>query len=123
MGVDAVELHSAHGYLLHQFLSPICNERTDSYGGSFDNRIRYPLEILEAVKEVLPNEIPLIMRVSATWTGLRAKATRALIRWLSLAIPSTYQVEGFPLSKKFLLGMHIKLVWQPIFEKKLVLKL
>ena len=66
MGVDAVELHSAHGYLLHQFLSPICNERTDSYGGSFDNRIRYPLEILEAVKEVLPNEIPLIMRVSAT---------------------------------------------------------
>lgn len=66
MGVDAVELHSAHGYLLHQFLSPICNERTDSYGGSFDNRIRYPLEILEAVKEVLPSEIPLIMRVSAT---------------------------------------------------------
>jgi 2,4-dienoyl-CoA reductase-like NADH-dependent reductase (Old Yellow Enzyme family) len=66
MGVDAVELHCAHGYLLHQFLSPICNERIDSYGGSLDNRIRYPLEILEAVKEVLPSEIPLIMRVSAT---------------------------------------------------------
>ena len=66
MGIDAVELHCAHGYLLHQFLSPICNERTDSYGGSFDNRIKFPLEVLEAVKAVLPKEIPLIMRVSAT---------------------------------------------------------
>ena len=66
MGVDAVELHCAHGYLLHQFLSPICNERIDAYGGSFDNRVKFPLEVLEAVKTVLPKEIPLIMRVSAT---------------------------------------------------------
>ena len=52
VGVDGIELHGAHGYLLHQFLSPIANQRTDEYGGSFENRIRFPLELFKAVREV-----------------------------------------------------------------------
>jgi 2,4-dienoyl-CoA reductase-like NADH-dependent reductase (Old Yellow Enzyme family) len=66
MGVDALELHCAHGYLLHQFLSPIANRRTDGYGGSTANRMRYPLEIYEAVRAVWPEGKPVIVRVSAT---------------------------------------------------------
>jgi 2,4-dienoyl-CoA reductase-like NADH-dependent reductase (Old Yellow Enzyme family) len=50
VGVDAIELHSAHGYLLHQFLSPLANQREDSYGGTFENRIRFPLEVFSAVR-------------------------------------------------------------------------
>src|SRR6266852_4142094 len=50
LGIDAIELHSAHGYLLHQFLSPIANKRTDQYGGSLQNRMRYPLEVFDAVR-------------------------------------------------------------------------
>ncbi len=65
-GFDVVELHGAHGYLLHQFLSPITNRRTDTYGGSFDNRIRFVLEVVDAVRAVWPVDKPLIMRISAT---------------------------------------------------------
>ncbi|KLN69863.1 oxidoreductase [Rhodococcus erythropolis] len=61
-----VEIHAAHGYLIHQFLSPESNKRTDRYGGSFENRIRLLLEILSAVREVWPAELPLFVRVSAT---------------------------------------------------------
>ncbi|MDN3549487.1 NADH:flavin oxidoreductase/NADH oxidase [Mucilaginibacter aquaedulcis] len=68
-GFKVIELHSAHGYLLHQFLSPISNKRTDEYGGSFENRIRLTLEVVEAVLEVWPKENPLFVRISATdWT-------------------------------------------------------
>ncbi len=66
IGFDAVEIHGAHGYLLHQFLSPLSNQRTDEYGGSLENRMRFPLEVYEAVKAALPAHIPVIMRVSAT---------------------------------------------------------
>ena len=66
MGIDAIELHGAHGYLLHQFLSPISNERTDQYGGALENRMRYPLEIFDAVKAVVPSDMPILVRVSAT---------------------------------------------------------
>ncbi|GGF80812.1 oxidoreductase [Azorhizobium oxalatiphilum] len=66
IGFDAVELHGAHGYLLHQFLSPLSNARTDQYGGSLENRMRFPLEVYDAVREALPAHIPVIMRVSAT---------------------------------------------------------
>ncbi|MBA1193226.1 NADH:flavin oxidoreductase/NADH oxidase [Pseudomonas entomophila] len=65
-GFKVVELHAAHGYLLHQFLSPLSNQRRDSYGGSFENRIRLTLEVTEAVREVWPQELPLFVRVSAT---------------------------------------------------------
>ena len=68
-GYQVVELHAAHGYLLHQFLSPLSNQRTDEYGGSFENRIRLLLEVVAATREMWPDELPLIVRLSATdWT-------------------------------------------------------
>jgi len=66
LGIDALELHSAHGYLLHQFLSPISNKRTDQYGGSLQNRMRYPLEVFEAVRTAFPDHKPVGVKVSAT---------------------------------------------------------
>lgn len=61
-----VEIHAAHGYLIHQFLSPLSNHRTDNYGGSFENRIRLLLEIIKAIKTVWPENLPLFVRISAT---------------------------------------------------------
>jgi 2,4-dienoyl-CoA reductase-like NADH-dependent reductase (Old Yellow Enzyme family) len=66
LGLDGIELHGAHGYLLHQFLSPLSNQRTDQYGGSLDNRIRYPLEVFQAVRAAVPAEMAVGMRISAT---------------------------------------------------------
>ncbi|HUO11405.1 MAG TPA: tRNA-dihydrouridine synthase, partial [Caulobacteraceae bacterium] len=66
LGLDAVQLHGAHGYLLHQFLSPLSNRREDDYGGSLENRMRFPLEVFEAVREAFPAERPVSMRVSGT---------------------------------------------------------
>ncbi|GCC48864.1 hypothetical protein chiPu_0033301, partial [Chiloscyllium punctatum] len=66
LGIDALELHGAHGYLLHQFLSPIANKRTDRYGGSLENRMRFPLEVFDAVRAAFPDHKPIGMRVSAT---------------------------------------------------------
>ena len=66
LGIDALEVHSAHGYLLHQFLSPISNKRTDQYGGSLQNRMRYPLEVFDAIREVFPERKPVGVKVSAT---------------------------------------------------------
>lgn len=65
-GFDVVELHCAHGYLLHSFLSPASNHRDDVYGGSFENRVRLVLEIVDALRVVLPETMPLFLRVSAT---------------------------------------------------------
>lgn len=65
-GFRVVELHAAHGYLLHQFLSPLSNQRTDEYGGSFENRTRIVRETVEAVRAVWPEDLPLFVRVSAT---------------------------------------------------------
>ena len=64
MGIDAIELHSAHGYLLHQFLSPIANQRSDAYGGNFDGRTRFPMEVFQAVRAVFNGALG--MRISAT---------------------------------------------------------
>jgi len=65
-GIDAIEIHNAHGYLLHSFLSPASNKRTDEYGGSFDNRTRLTLEVVDAVRAVIPTDMPLFLRISAT---------------------------------------------------------
>ncbi len=65
-GFKVVEIHAAHGYLIHQFLSPISNRRTDLYGGNFENRIRLLIETVNAVKEVWPSENPLFVRISAS---------------------------------------------------------
>ncbi|MBT2407789.1 MULTISPECIES: NADH:flavin oxidoreductase/NADH oxidase [unclassified Streptomyces] len=65
-GYEVVEIHGAHGYLIGQFLSPDSNKRTDEYGGSFENRTRFPLEVVDAVRAVWPAELPLFFRISAT---------------------------------------------------------
>lgn len=65
-GFEAVEIHAAHGYLLHQFLSPLSNRRTDAYGGSFENRTRIVREVITAVRDVWPQQLPLLIRLSAT---------------------------------------------------------
>lgn len=64
LGIDAVQIHGAHGYLLHQFLSPLSNRREDEYGGSLENRMRFPLEVFEAVRAAFPAGKPVTMRVS-----------------------------------------------------------
>ena len=65
-GFEVLEIHAAHGYLLHQFLSPLSNARTDEYGGKFENRIRVVKQVVSAVREVWPQRLPLFVRVSAT---------------------------------------------------------
>jgi 2,4-dienoyl-CoA reductase-like NADH-dependent reductase (Old Yellow Enzyme family) len=65
-GFNLVEIHAAHGYLIHEFLSPLSNRRTDEYGGSFDNRIRFVLEVVESVRAAWPAGLPLWLRISAT---------------------------------------------------------
>ena len=66
LGIDGLEIHAAHGYLLHQFLSPISNRRTDDYGGSLENRMRFPLEVFDAVRAAFPADKPVGLKVSAT---------------------------------------------------------
>jgi NADPH2 dehydrogenase len=66
LGLDGIEIHGAHGYLLHEFLSPISNQRTDEYGGSLENRMRFPLEVFDAVRAVVPADKPVGIKVSAT---------------------------------------------------------
>jgi 2,4-dienoyl-CoA reductase-like NADH-dependent reductase (Old Yellow Enzyme family) len=66
LGIDAIQLHGAHGYLIHQFLSPLSNQREDDYGGSLENRMRFPLEIYDAVRAAFPAGKPVTVRVSGT---------------------------------------------------------
>jgi 2,4-dienoyl-CoA reductase-like NADH-dependent reductase (Old Yellow Enzyme family) len=65
-GFKIIEIHSAHGYLLHEFLSPLVNNRTDQYGGSLENRMRLPLRVAERLRRIVPEELPLFVRISAT---------------------------------------------------------
>lgn len=68
-GFEVIEIHAAHGYLLHEFLSPLSNERTDEYGGSLENRMRFPLDLARQVRETVPANLPVFIRISATdWT-------------------------------------------------------
>jgi 2,4-dienoyl-CoA reductase-like NADH-dependent reductase (Old Yellow Enzyme family) len=85
-GFKVIELHGAHGYLIHEFLSPISNKRTDEYGGTFENRIRFLLEIIAGVQEVWPDELPLFVRISASewveggWTGDDSSALAEILK-------------------------------------------
>lgn len=85
-GFDVVEVHAAHGYLLHQFLSPLANRRTDAYGGSFENRTRLLLEVVDAVRAVWPAGKPVLVRISATdwvdggWTLAESAELAGLLR-------------------------------------------
>jgi 2,4-dienoyl-CoA reductase-like NADH-dependent reductase (Old Yellow Enzyme family) len=84
-GFKLIEIHAAHGYLLHQFLSPLSNQRTDTYGGSFENRIRLMLEVVAAVRQAVPDDFPVVVRISATdWTegGWTADDSVQLAAWL-----------------------------------------
>lgn len=68
-GFEVIEIHAAHGYLFHEFLSPLSNERTDEYGGSLENRMRFPLEVSRQVRRIVPENLPVFVRISATdWT-------------------------------------------------------
>lgn len=87
LGIDAIELHGAHGYLLHQFLSPLANQRTDQYGGPLENRMRFPLEVFDAVRAAVPREMAVGMRISASdWAdgGWDLEQSVALARELKL---------------------------------------
>jgi 2,4-dienoyl-CoA reductase-like NADH-dependent reductase (Old Yellow Enzyme family) len=66
VGFDVIEIHAAHGYLLHQFYSPLSNDRTDEYGGSFDNRIRFLMEVTQAVRAAIGADVALFVRISAS---------------------------------------------------------
>jgi 2,4-dienoyl-CoA reductase-like NADH-dependent reductase (Old Yellow Enzyme family) len=85
LGIDAVQIHCAHGYLLHQFLSPLSNRRDDEYGGSLENRMRFPIEVFRSVRDVFPAERPVTVRVSGTdWVpgGWDIEQTAAFARAL-----------------------------------------
>jgi 2,4-dienoyl-CoA reductase-like NADH-dependent reductase (Old Yellow Enzyme family) len=85
LGFDGIEVHGAHGYLLHQFLSPLANARDDAYGGSLENRMRFPIEVFDAVRAAFPADRPVWARISATdWVpgGWDIDGTVALSRAL-----------------------------------------
>ena len=89
-GYEVAEIHAAHGYLLHQFLSPLSNKRSDAYGGSFENRTRLLLEVTQAVREVWPEDLPLLVRISATdwaeggWTAEESVQLSKLLKSLGV---------------------------------------
>ena len=84
-GFEIIELHFAHGYLVHEFLSPLSNKRTDNYGGSIENRCRFAIEITKAVRKIIPDSMPLFVRISASdWTdeGWDVDQSEQLAKWL-----------------------------------------
>lgn len=85
VGFDTIEIHSAHGYLLHEFLSPLSNKRTDAYGGSLENRARLLMQVVDAIRQVLPEDKPLFVRLSCTdWIegGLQVEDLVQVAQWL-----------------------------------------
>ena len=109
LGIDAIELHAAHGYLLHQFLSPISNQRSDQYGGSLENRMRFPLELFDAVKAAVPADMPVLVRVSASdWVdgGWHVDGTIAFAKALEAAGCAALHVSsgGNSLAQKLEIG-------------------
>ncbi len=95
--IDAVQLHGAHGYLLHQFLSPLSNRRDDEYGGSLENRMRFPLEVFDAVRAVFPSDRPVSIRLSGTdWVegGWEISQTIAFVKALEARGCAAFHVSS-----------------------------
>ena len=114
-GIEALELHMAHGYLLHQFLSPLANHRTDRYGGDFEARIRFPLEVFEAVRTAWPDARPLGVRLSCTdwvdggWTlGESVELSRRLVAlgcdWIDASSGGVSPAQKIPLGPGYQVG-------------------
>jgi 2,4-dienoyl-CoA reductase-like NADH-dependent reductase (Old Yellow Enzyme family) len=116
-GFELIELHVAHGYLLHQFLSPLSNRRTDGYGGSFDNRSRIVREVITAVREVWPSRLPLWLRVSATdWASADGPRGWDIEQSVQLAQQvKTLGVDLIDVSSGGLLP-HVKVPLQPGYQ-------
>jgi len=96
-GFDCVEIHAAHGYLLHQFLSPLTNQRDDIYGGSLENRARFLLEVTAAVRERVGNDYPVIVRISATdWVdgGLTKEDSAQALKWAKEAGADLFDISS-----------------------------
>ena len=95
LGVDAIEVHAAHGYLLHEFLSPVSNRRSDEYGGSLENRMRFPLEVFDAVRGAFPAERPVGVRISATdWLEEAEPASPSWTLEQSLVLARALKARG-----------------------------
>jgi 2,4-dienoyl-CoA reductase-like NADH-dependent reductase (Old Yellow Enzyme family) len=116
LGLDAIEIHAAHGYLLHEFLSPIANRREDAYGGSLENRMRFPLEVFDAVREAFPGDRPVGARVSATdWVdgGWNIEGTIAFARelkrrgadWIDISSGGVSPLQKIPLGPGYQVPM------------------
>lgn len=103
LGFQGIEVHLAHGYLLHQFLSPLANQRNDAYGGSLENRMRFPLEVFDAIKASTPDDFPIWVRVSATdWVpgGWDLEDTIALSQKLKLRGCAAIHITSAGVSSK-----------------------
>lgn len=112
-GYKVIEIHAAHGYLIHQFLSPLSNCRTDVYGGSFENRIRLLIEIVRAVKTVWPQNLPLFVRISATdWVDGGWNIDEAV------QLSSILKIEGVDLIDCSSGGLvpYAKIPWRPGYQ-------
>ena len=95
LGIEGIEIHAAHGYLLHEFLSPVANRRTDRYGGSLENRMRFPLEVFDAVRAAFPADRPVGMRISATdWLEELEPAPPSWTLEQSLALARELKARG-----------------------------
>ena len=99
LGLAIVQIHAAHGYLLHQFLSPLSNRREDEYGGSLENRMRFPLEVFEAVRAAFPAESPgnsarFGHRLGRRWLGYRADDCLSRRRWKPAAAAAIHVSSG-----------------------------
>ena len=116
IGLDALELHCAHGYLLHEFLSPLSNHRDDAYGGSFDNRVRFPLEVFAAVRGTWPQHKPMGVRISATdwvdrgWTiddsiALAQRLKAAGCDWIDVSSGGISPAQKIPLGPGYPVGV------------------